>query len=425
MFQMNQGQEDNQRLGNEVRASRRHEDDQIIRTGSSSRLLSLPTSISAGDSPRARPTTTLQGNDDGKQLAEQGNAQSNTSTLDSIPELLLSPLKLSTLLAPASSAMSPLSSLSPPLSPLVAGKTTRGRYGVWSSNEDTYVQYLVGLGITAAARLEKFNARFPGSHRTQPALQGRESWLRRHQAPLRQITKWSPEELSHLEKLVKDGRGWTDIFEEMEEKFRKGRTEGQYRSRVSKLGYNTSKMVRAGQPRRTEEESDYLKSLRETLTPFEDCIRLLKERFGVDRSTKGIRSRCALKGWVSKNPKSWTQEELEALWEWSCPASDLPRPEVFKKYWDRFGSDRSARTIDGMMSKMRAAGGIPTSSRTWDPWTTDEEEFLRNWPGSTARGCYAAYRATFGDSRSGNAIRSKFTSLREDKGEHVDERGDQ
>ncbi len=196
------------------------------------------------------------------------------------------------------------------------------------------------LNIGPAARLEKFQTRF-GSRRTGPALAGRERWLRRNQPATRRIIKWSPEEQTHLKKLVQDGKSWKAIAQEMETRFGKGRQEGVYRSFVSHKGLDTSRMAQDSQPQWTEEQDKYLKSLRENGTPLKDFPRLFQERFGIDRTEKACKARCVLKRWVHRKSTEWTQEQLEPLWRWCRPDSNLSRPEIHNKYWSRFGSGRA------------------------------------------------------------------------------------
>lgn len=419
MFPLKQGPRDGMESGNQLLASRELEDDHTIGTANDSPpQVPLFTSILAEASPEIRYTAMEHNNDEREQLLEQEDAQFDALTYDSMSELPSSPPKLSTASVPSSSAALPPSCSSPPLSPLLAGKTAskqkRKRGETWNPNEDRYIEYLMTLNIKPAARLEKLNTQFPGSHRTPAALKGREAWLRKDQPATRKLTRWCPEEKTHLKKLVQDGKSWKAITQEMETMFGKGRKVSTYRAYAYNNEYNISTIVQESQPGWTEPESEYLKSLKENGTPTKDCPRLLKERFGVDRTVKAVKARCSLKRWVHRKPNEWTQEELEGLWGWCCPDSDLSRPEIFNKYWDRFGGGRSDRNIDDMMRKMKAAGGIPERTRTWDSWTVEEEEFLRNWTDPSKKGYAAAFYAIFGQHRSYNAIRSKFLSLQGD-----------
>lgn len=410
MYPWKQELRDGMELRNQLLASYELEDDHMIRAANISPPPVSPFgSLPAEASTAIRHTSMGHDDDEREQPSEHEDAQIDALTSSSILESPSSTSKLSISSVPAAS--SPPSP--PPFSPLLADKTTSKRSRVWDSNEDMYVKYLMTLNIGPAARLEKFQTRF-GSRRTAPALAGRERWMRRNQPAMRRIIKWSPEEQTHLKKLVQDGKSLKAISEEMETRFGNGRQVTAYRAFISHKGLDVSRMPQGSQPQWTEEQDEYLKSLRENGTPLGGIPRLFQERFGIDRTEKACKARCVLKRWVHREPGVWTQEQLESLWGWCRPGSSLSRSEIRNKYWSRFGSVRSARGINQMILKMKAVGGIPENGRTWDLWTAEEEQFLKDRSGPAQRGHVAAFHAKFGKDRSRFAIQAKFASLRGD-----------
>lgn len=261
----------------------------------------------------------------------------------------------------------------------------------WQPEEDNYLQSLMELSLEHKVAAERLEEKF-GSGRSEASVGCRVRHLYQVKGVNSRNNKdWTSDEKQCLESLLKTEKDWNEVYVKYQAKYGKDRTLKSLQMAAVKRKLATGF---ADRNIWTDEQLEYLQSLRQENMSYAECARLLNQEFRVERTVQSVGQKVRALSGERSTHDFWRQDELDYLW--NLMSSKLGRADVVAAFWKQFGSERSSHAISKKIHRLEANGG-PTAQLNL--WTAEEDVFIRNNLQSTRDELFRAFQARFGNSR--------------------------